>query len=236
MNTAARENNCFPLLRDIALFVDLTGEQLRFLAASCFPRHAVKGQVVCEKGTRLNGFFAVREGGVKLAILAADGSERVVQIAVAGETFGEGVGLLDRPMPVYAQSLCDAELLFVNGDGVRQAVVRWPALAMLFLEQACSRVHELYEDLEACCLHSAPQRVAGYLLDCLECVRQGGHGAVNRVALPAGKAVVASRLNLTPETFSRELRNLSSDGIIAVERCVVTVRSPRKLALAAGRS
>ena len=234
MNTLARENNCFPLLTDIALFRSLSSEQLRFLAASCFRRHAPKGQVICDKGTRMDGFFALREGRVKLAILSADGSERVVQIAVAGETFGEAVGLIDRPLPVYAQTLCDSELLFFAADGVRAALMRWPTLSLLFLQQICSRVHELYRDLEACCLHSALQRVAGFLLDRLECVREQGDASSCRVVLPAGKAVVASRLNLTPETFSRELRSLSSAGVIGVERGVVTILAPEELRVAAG--
>jgi CRP-like cAMP-binding protein len=214
----------------------LPGEQLRFLAGSCFRRHAAKGQVVCDKGARMSGFFALREGRVKLAILSADGGERVVQIAVPGETFGEALGLLDRPLPVYAQALCDSELLFFGAEGIRAAAMRWPTLSLRFLEQACSRAHALYRDLEACCLHSARQRVAGYLLDRLACVGAQGKGGGGRVALPAGKAVIASQLNLTPETLSRELRNLSSDGVISVQRGIVTILSPEALTLAVGRN
>jgi len=236
MNTAAREDNCYPLLTDIALFQGMTSEQLRFFAADCYGRHAPKGQVVCDKDAMLDGFYAVREGRVKLAMLSLEGTERVVQIALAGETFGEGIGLVDQPSPVYAQTLSDSHLLFFRSDRVRTALCRWPTLAMLFLTQTCSRVHELYRDLEACCLHSALQRVAGYLLDHCEPVRDSGGGNANRVVLPAGKAVVASRLNLTPETFSRELRHLSSAGVIGVERCIVHILSPDRLKVAAGRS
>jgi CRP-like cAMP-binding protein len=236
MNTAAREDNCFPLLTDIALFKALSGEQLRFLAADCYRRHARKGQVVCDKGVVLDGFYAVREGRVKLAMLSEEGSERVVQIAEDGDTFGEGLGLTGQPSPIYAQTLCDSHLLFFRAERVRAALYRWPALAMLFLSQTCNRVHELYRDLEACCLHSALQRVAGYLLERLQCVRDQENPSAVRVSLPAGKAVVASRLNLTPETFSRELRHLSAQGAISVERGVVNILSVDMLHSAAGRS
>ena len=235
MNTAAREDNCFPLLTDIALFKGLSGDQLRFLAADCYRRHAPKGQVVCDKGAVLDGFFAVREGRVKLAMLSKDGGERVVQIALAGETFGEGLGLVGQPSPVYAQTLCDSQLLFFRAERVRAALCRWPSLALLFLSQTCDRVHELYRDLEACCLHTALQRVAGYLLDRLQCVREQEGARAARISLPAGKAVVASRLNLTPETFSRELRHLSGQGVIGVEGGVLSILSVDLLRAAAGR-
>jgi CRP-like cAMP-binding protein len=235
VNTAARARSCSPLLTDVGLFRGLSSEQLRFLAATCSRRRAVKGKVICDKGTRLDGFFAVREGRVKLAVLSADGGERVVQIAVAGETFGEGAGLIDRPLPFYAQTLCASELLFFHGGGIRTAVTRWPAFGLLLLGQLCSRTHELYRDLEDCCLHTARERVAGYLLDRLDRFGEQARQPSDLVALPAGKAVIASRLNLTPETFSRELRQLSSDGLIRVERGLVRILSPERLSLATGR-
>lgn len=61
-------------------------------------------------------------------------------------------------------------------------------------------------------LQSGTQRVICYLLhempiDCME----GGE-----VLLPAPKGVIASRLNLTHEHFSRILRELVSSGLIVV--------------------
>jgi CRP-like cAMP-binding protein len=233
MNTAAREELFAALLSDIALFDGLSGEQLRFLAADCFPRRLSRGGVIFEKGALLDGFYALREGRVKLAILSPEGAERVVQIALPGDTFGESIGLIERPSPVYAQALCDCEVLFFRAERARAAASRWPSLGCRFLEQCCVRVHQLYRDLEACCLRSALQRVAGFLLDSLE---SGSRRSAPRVVLPAGKAVVASRLNLTPETFSRELRHLSDAGVIRVDRRIVEVRDPGRLRGVAAQS
>mgnify|MGYP001818989503 CR=1 FL=1 len=235
MNTAVRQDNCVPLLTDIALFQGLTGEQLRFIGTDCCRKRANKGLILCEKGVRLDGFYAVRQGRIKLAMLSAEGAERVVQIALPGETFGEGVGLAGHALPFYAQALTEAELLFFRAEHIKAAVARWPALAMLLLDQACARMQELYHDLEACCLQSALQRVAGYLQDRLDCLRDQHPSAPARIALPAGKAVVASRLNLTPETFSRELRQLSAAGIIRVDKGLVQILDQGRLADATGR-
>jgi CRP-like cAMP-binding protein len=143
--------------------------------------------------------------------------------------------LSGEPSPLYAQTLCDSQLLFFRAERMRAAFARWPALASIFLSQACSRIHELYRDLEACCLHSALQRVAGYLLDRLQRQRDREDSEMSRISLPAGKAVIASRLNLTPETFSRELRHLSSEGVIDVERGLVRILSIERLRESAGR-
>jgi CRP/FNR family transcriptional regulator, dissimilatory nitrate respiration regulator len=55
--------------------------------------------------------------------------------------------------------------------------------------------------------------------------------ASNRVEikLPTSKHVLASRLNLTPETFSRILHELSSSGLIEVQGRNITVPDLRRL-------
>lgn len=236
MNSSAREHNCLPLLRDIVLMRGLSGEQQRFLAAGCFPRSVAKGLVIFEKGTRLDGFYAVREGRVKLAMLSPDGGERVVQIVLRGETFAEAMGCCEALAPVYAQALCRSEVLFFRADQVRAALRRWPAVGLLLLQQTCARVLDLYGDIEAFCLQSARQRVAGFLLDRLGADCDEGESLDAQVVLPAGKAVVASRLNLTPETFSRELRRLCDTGVISVERGTLHVHDLLRLRAAATRT
>ena len=50
-----------------------------------------------------------------------------------------------------------------------------------------------------------------------------------KVELSAGKSVIASRLNMTPEHFSRILHDLSAAGLIAVEGRSVRVLDLERL-------
>ena len=74
---------------------------------------------------------------------------------------------------------------------------------------------------------SSTQRVIGYLL------RQDEDPAAASIAytvtLPTSKTVLASRLNLTPEHFSRILRDLSAAGLVAVEGREVRIVDIEKL-------
>jgi CRP-like cAMP-binding protein len=79
----------------------------------------------------------------------------------------------------------------------------------------------LVHDLEACCLMSARQRLIDFLIKEAR-PRVGSHHDAT-LALPASKAVVASSLNLTPETFSRELHDLARRGLVQVERRTVEI-------------
>jgi CRP-like cAMP-binding protein len=77
------------------------------------------------------------------------------------------------------------------------------------------RLHSLVKDVEAYSLRSSAERVIGYLLRDDE--------APAEVRLTAGKSVVASRLNMTPEHFSRVLHELAAAGLIEVDGRTVRI-------------
>ncbi|HPE72583.1 MAG TPA: Crp/Fnr family transcriptional regulator, partial [Candidatus Competibacter sp.] len=68
-------------------------------------------------------------------------------------------------------------------------------------------------------LRSATQRLIGFLLQLAGAPESG----LIELALPASKQVIASRLNLTPETLSRVLHSLSDSGLITVKGRHITI-------------
>jgi CRP-like cAMP-binding protein len=74
-------------------------------------------------------------------------------------------------------------------------------------------MHALVSDFEGATLHGAAGRAAAYL----ESLAPDGD-APGVARLPATKTLLASRLGMTKETFSRVLRELSQQGLIRVGR------------------
>lgn len=89
------------------------------------------------------------------------------------------------------------------------------------------RLHRLVTDIEQYALLSATERVLAYLRQLSEESPRGGAArscpGPQTVVLPAGKGVIASRLSLKPETFSRALRRLTDDGVIGVHGRTITL-------------
>jgi CRP-like cAMP-binding protein len=77
------------------------------------------------------------------------------------------------------------------------------------------RLHQLMNDVESYSLHSGKQRIIGYLLRELPEADENGKNV--SVTLSTNKGVIASRLNLTQEHFSRILHELTELGLIVVE-------------------
>jgi cAMP-binding proteins - catabolite gene activator and regulatory subunit of cAMP-dependent protein kinases len=208
------------------LFRETTPEEIARIAAAAREIHAPKGNILFQKGDPSNGFYLVIYGQVKLAFPSPSGAEKVVEIIHPGQSFGEAVMFMEKPYPVYAQALADSLLLHVAKSTVFDEIDHNQTFARKMLAGLSIRLHGLINDVEAYSLRSCTQRVIGYLL--LQNENETAGESV-RITLPAGKAVIASRLNITPETFSRILHDLASAGLIEVKGRDIAVLDLEKL-------
>jgi len=200
-------------LRNLPLFRDLSAGEVDRIAASTSQVRVPAGSILFRKGDSCAGFYVVVYGQVKLAFGASDGSEKVVEILGPGQSFGEAVMFLDKPYAVFAETLTDSLLVHVGRAVILQELERSPDFARRMLGGLAHRLHRIVGDLEGYSLKSGTQRVIGYLL---RDVAGGQTGCTAEVTLPATKSVIASRLSITREHFSRILHELSDAGLIKV--------------------
>lgn len=214
----ARPLDLNQLLAHLPLFRQLPAEDIALLTPGCRELRPRRGEILFQKGDTPTGFHIVAHGRIKLAFPSAHGGEKVVEIIGPGQSFGEAVMFMEKPYPVFAEALVDSLVVHVSKQALFAAIERDATLARKMLAGLSLRLHALIHDLEAYCSLSASQRVVGYLLQ-HECL---GEQTVT-VELPASKQVIASRLNLTPETFSRILHSLTEAGLIAVDGRRITI-------------
>jgi CRP-like cAMP-binding protein len=228
MNDIDRAFNLLPYLREVTPLAALGDEPARFIVGGSQIRAAPRGQILCEKGSRSTGLQCLLEGRIKLAALSALGTERVLDIIQPGRVFGLAAVLLDEPCPVFAESISDCRLLVIGRECIHSAIAEWPEVSAIMLRLLAADVHRLVHDLEACCLMTARQRLADFLVKQGRCRADASDRAV--VVLPAAKALIASSLNISAETFSRELRELARRGLVEIERRTILIRSLDRLA------
>ncbi len=214
-------------LANVPLFKELAPAELERIAKGTTELHVARGEVLFNKGDPCTGFHVVIYGQVKLAFVTPLGNEKVVEILGPGMSFGEALMFMGQPYVVMAQTLADSLLLHVAREVVLDELERDPGFARRMLAGLSRRLHGLISDLETHTLHSGTQRVIGYLLR--QDPEAAGGAESSRVTLPASKSVVASRLNLTPEHFSRILHELVATGLIAVEGREVTIPDVARL-------
>ena len=219
--------NIEALLTHIPLFNGLASEEISRIARSTREIHASKGDILFHKGDPCTGFHLLVYGQVKLAFTSQQGGEKVVEILQQGQSFGEAIMFMEKPYIVFAQALADSLLLHVSKQAVFDELSRDHNLCRKMLAGMALRLHQLLNDVESFSLLSGKERIIRYLLRELAEADQNGLNVA--VTLPANKGVIASRLNLTQEHFSRILHELSELGLIVVEGRTIRIPSVANL-------
>ncbi len=213
MDQDTRPENIRKFLAHLPLFQALGSDHLDRITSSTHEVRLDKGAVVFRRGAPCLGLHVVVFGQVKLSVTSAQGGEKVVEIIGPRQSFGEAVMFLERPYPVTAEALADSLLLHVSRAGIDELLNGDPSFARSMLAGLSFRLHSLLNDVESYSMRSSMQRVIGYLLR--QTPEDGAQEA--EISLSTSKLVIASRLNLTPETFSRILADLSQHRLIEVQ-------------------
>ncbi len=209
------------ILSRLPLFQELGADQISAVAIGVRERKLSRGEMLFQKGDAARGFFVVISGQVKLAFPSAQGNEKVVEILGPRQSFGEAVMFMDRPYPVFAEALLDSALLYIDRAVVLDLLATDTSFARKLLAGLSHRLHGLIQDVESYSSRSSAQRVIGYLLQ--HCADSTDRQGEIDVVLPTSKQVIASRLNLTPETLSRVFHDLSERGLIRVNGKNITI-------------
>ena len=197
------------LLAELPIFRRTPRLVLAELARKSRIQDAPAGAIVVRRGERLPGLMVIGYGLVKLTLKGE--TERVLRLVGPGETFGEAALFLEQPIQVDVTALADAELIIVPADALLLLFDRDPRFARGLLASLCQRLHALVADFEAATVPRARERLAAYVGSLVD---QGQATA----QLPAAKGVIASRLGMTKETFSRLLRAFINEGLITVAK------------------
>ncbi|HJV28865.1 MAG TPA: Crp/Fnr family transcriptional regulator [Aromatoleum sp.] len=217
------------LLGCIPLLSGLTRDELARFARGVRMQTAGRGSVLFHRGDPCHGFYLLLEGQVKLAFTSSEGHEKVIEIVRPGQSFGEAVMFMDKPYIVMAQALADCRLLHVAKKVVFEEMDRDPLFCRRIIASLSQRLHLLIADVETYSLHTARERIIGYLLREEELDGSPTPSGSVSLRLPTSKGTIASRLNLTQEHFSRILHELAESGLIVVEGRTIHIPDIEKL-------
>lgn len=201
-------------LRRLHLFSALSEEELAQVLASARVIDLGEGEALFALGQPARRFFYVRRGEIKLFRLSAEGAEKVIEVIRAGETFAEAVMFMERAdgYPVSAEALCETQVVGLDNQTFMALLRKSPDACFRVMASMSRRLRSHVDEIDRLTLHNATFRLVTYLLQQIpEEVVQSPE-----IQLTTPKHVIASRLGIQPETFSRILARLSRDNMIEV--------------------
>lgn len=200
------------LLRSIATFRDLDDAVLTELSQHSVTRRLEKGSVVFREGERPQALHYLVAGQVKRSVCNTDGDEKVIEVFLPKHFIGDAELFSERLCRSRAEATCDGVLLSIGKEALLALVGRSPEIGLKLLKALADRHYMLEQDIVTRRFQSTADRVLDYLCD--RVVESDGETAI--VNLGTSKQVMASHLDMSPETLSRNLRRLMDAELINV--------------------
>ena len=213
-------------IRQLPLFAVLDDDQFDQIARTTHSVTLTEGETLFTQGQQAERFYLVVEGTVKLYLLSKDGNEKIVEIMDSGALFAEAVMFMEHGRyPVNASALESSTLYSFHNHTLMSMLRDSNELCLRLLANVCKRLHAELREIDNLSLQNGTFRVVGYLLDLLP----DAQAKSTVIELNAPKLVIASRLSITPETFSRILSNMAKHGILKIHGRTLDIKSVQQL-------
>ena len=208
-------------LRQAPLFAQAADEHLAVLGNIMQEARLPAGGTLFSHGQPAERFFFLRSGQIKLFRISPDGHEKIIEIMQPGQTFAEAVMFMGNQgrYPVNAQAITDSTLYTFEQKSFLKMLSEYSDVCFGMLGSMSRRLHMLVNQIDSLTLQNATYRLAMYLL---EHVPKDSIESPD-VQLTTPKGVIASRLAIKPETFSRILAKLKRYGLIDVHGNHITL-------------
>ncbi|MDR5893749.1 MULTISPECIES: Crp/Fnr family transcriptional regulator [Halomonas] len=202
-------------VRQVPLFAGLSEETLGLLARGAHERCCARGTRLFAEGEPADRFYVVLDGWVKLFRDSPDGSECLVGLFTRGESFAEAAMFDRQGFPVNASVAEEARLMIFPAEPFLDTLFEHRDLTLNLLANLTGMLRSLVLQIDQLTNQSTHQRLAAFLLSLCpdDAVR-------TTVCLPCDKMLIAGRLGMKPESFSRALARLRSFGVRCERNCV----------------
>ncbi len=209
---------------NVPLFKGLPADQIARIAGIAVSRVYRRGETVFSDFDVADGFYVPMRGRIKIFKLSPEGKEQVLHIMGLQEPFGEAAVFSGGRFPAHAQAIEESLLIFFPAPAFVELVRHDPTLSMNMLALLSRRLKQFAGLVEQLSLKEVPGRLASYLIY----VSDRTQGAA-LIELDISKTLLANVLGTIPETVSRVLGKMASDGLIEVDGRRIRLLERKKL-------
>lgn len=208
------------------LFASLGGSELEQLLANAARVQMSPHENLFYQGDVAKRFYLVIQGKLQLYRTSLQGQDKVVEVVREGRTFAEALMFAQHASyPVSAQAVSKCVLVSFDSDTYRNMLKRNPDACIAIMANMSVRLRKHLNEVELLSVQNAQSRLLLFLVSSL---KPAGDNQ-GRVELDIPKRVLASRLSIQPETFSRLMKKMLTEGLVRECQGTIFIDDIRKL-------
>lgn len=147
-----------------SIFKHLTDEELETLSSLGGADFYKRGTVIYDEGSRINGFYCVQSGIIKIFKTGFDGKEQIIRFAKKGDIMGFRSTLSNELACTTAKVIDDAHICYVPSDMLDELVKTNGNFAMELLQIACKELGEANDYITDIAQKTVRERLAEVLI------------------------------------------------------------------------
>ena len=201
------------------IFENLDEASLQKILAHSILQKYETGRLLVQQGDAPSHVYLVIEGSIRTFRIDEDGKEVTIRLLSPGDTCMDAVVFMSGPSPINVQTSEDSQLLMIPERVVKAHTLDDAQFANNILRIVSRHYKNALHQIDAMHIKSPLQRVGYYFL--LKSIEAGKDTLDFK--LPFQKQTIANYLGMTPETFSRTLKQLRQFGV-NVDEGTITLR------------
>ena len=202
------------ILRQFGYFKGISDKSRLFLAEICLFKSYEKKELLFAEGEKGYAVYCCINGRIQLHKTTPDGKEVVIKVIKPGEMFGEVILFEAQTYPVTAIALSRSQV-FVMPKHQFHCLLERSDFRNDFIAMLMRKQRYLADQIKYLTSHDVEDRLFLFL--------KVSYGEREKIQPSISKKDMAAAIGTTPETFSRILLRLKSEGSLSWQGQFITV-------------
>jgi len=199
------------IIKGHSIFKDLTPEQLDSVYFGKGCSLYKRGNIIYHEGHRINGFYCVQAGIIKIYKTGIDGKEQIIRFAKTGDIIGFRSVLSKELACTTAKVIEDSTLCFIPSENLFQLVKENAAFSMLLMQLTCRELGEANNFITDIAQKTVRERLAEILLILMDTF---GLDQSKVLQISLTREEMANMVGTATESVIRLLSEFKLDGLI----------------------
>ncbi|WP_050526072.1 Crp/Fnr family transcriptional regulator [Pseudorhodobacter aquimaris] len=182
------------------------------------------GQILFGQGEENTGIYCISKGLIGMRSCQGDGRSTLLRLGYPGEIIGFRSFMAGQPHHTEAQALIPSRVCMVPRHAVRQILDRSPEVLGRLADRCIQEIDRSHAHIIAAATSSNTERLSDLLAKLLQ-IHGQDYADGRRMELPLSRADLADLLGIRPETLSRVVARLASNGPYTIRGREVLLRS-----------